>query len=110
MTESASPWSFFSNHAYVLVCLAANPRARLRDVAEDVCVTERTVLRRVTELEAADILKRVKAGRRNSYVINTQARLQHPLDSHWTVGELLTAVAGKLPSPTRAAPAVGKGE
>lgn len=110
MNESGASWNFFSNHAYVLVCLADNPRARLRDVANHVSITERTVLRLVTELEAADILERVKAGRRNRYVINTHARLQHPLDSHWTVGELLTAVAGKLPSPTRAAPAVGKGE
>jgi DNA-binding Lrp family transcriptional regulator len=90
--------------------LADNPRARLRDVADQVSITERTVLRLVTELEAADVLERVKAGRRNRYVINPHARLQHPLDSNWTVGELLSAVAGKLPSPTQAAPAAGIGE
>jgi hypothetical protein len=56
------------------------------------------------------VLERVKAGRRNRYVINPHARLQHPLDSNWTVGELLSAVAGKLPSPTQAAPAAGIGE
>ena len=110
MTDSPSPWSFFSNHAYVLVCLAANPHARLRDVANQVDITERTVLRLVTELEAADVLERVKAGRRNHYIINRHAQLQHTLDSHWTVGDLLTAVAGKLSLPTRAAPAAGIGE
>jgi DNA-binding Lrp family transcriptional regulator len=110
MNKPAAAWNFLSNHAYVLVCLADNPRARLRDVANQVDITERTVLRLVTELEAADVLERVKAGRRNRYIINRHARLQHPLDSHWTVGDLLTAVASKLPSPTGAAPAAGIGE
>jgi DNA-binding MarR family transcriptional regulator len=92
VTENSSGWTFFSNYAHVLVCLADNPQARLRDIADQVGVTERTAMRLVTELEEANILQRLKHGRRNRYVINTDAHLRHPVESHCTVGELLATV------------------
>jgi len=95
MSESGSSWNFFSNYAHVIVCLADNPNARLRDVADHVGITERTALRLVTELEAADILERVKAGRRNHYFINVDVHLRHRLESHCTIGELLVTILGK---------------
>ena len=92
MSESGASWNFFSNYAHVIVCLADNPNARLRDVADHVGITERTALRLVTELEAAEILERVKAGRRNHYFINVDAHLRHRLESHCTIGELLATI------------------
>ena len=92
MSDASAGWNFFSNYAHVLVCLAENPDARLRDVAERVGITERTALRLVTHLEEAGILMREKNGRRNSYVIDTEARLRHPIESHCTVGELLATI------------------
>ena len=92
MGEFDADWPFFSNYAHVLVSLAENHRARLRDVADRVGITERTALRLVTELEAAGILERVKEGRCNSYVINLNAHLRHPLESHCTVGALLATI------------------
>ncbi len=92
MTEETSGWTFFSNYAHVLVCLADNPHARLRDIADQVGVTERTAMRLVTELEEANILQRLKQGRRNRYIINDEAHLRHPIESHCTVGELLATV------------------
>ncbi len=92
MSDRGAGWNFFSNYAHVLVCLAENPDARLRDVAERVDITERTAHRLVTHLEEAGILMRVKEGRRNSYVIDTDARLRHPIESHCTVGELLATI------------------
>jgi DNA-binding MarR family transcriptional regulator len=92
MTDASASWNFFSNYAHVLVCLAENPDARLRDVAERVDITERTAHRLVTHLEEAGILMRLKEGRRNSYVIDTDARLRHPIESHCTVGELLATI------------------
>ena len=89
MSGSGSDWTFFSNYAHVLVCLAQNPHVRLRDVAARVGVTERTALRLVTQLDEADILSRVKEGRRNHYIINTDKHLRHPIEAHCTVGELL---------------------
>jgi DNA-binding MarR family transcriptional regulator len=92
MSDAGADWHFFSNYAHVLVCLAENPGARLRDVAERVGITERTAFRLVTQLEEAGILMRVKEGRRNSYVIDTDERLRHPIESHCTVGELLATI------------------
>ena len=77
-SEAMGEWTFFSNYAHVLVCLAENPQARLRDVADRVGITERTAVRLITQLDEADILKRVKDGRRNSYVIDTSRNLRHP--------------------------------
>lgn len=105
MNESVASWNFFSNYGHVIVCLADNPRARLRDVADHVGITERTAFRLVSELEAADILKRVKAGRRNRYLINLDARLRHRLEFHCTVGELLATVLDESTSLSQPAQA-----
>ena len=83
-------WSFLSNHAHVLVCLARDPDARLRDVAEQVGITERAVHRIVTELEEGGVITRSRSGRRNHYEIDPTAPLRHPLEISRTVGALLS--------------------
>ena len=98
MSEPGADWNFFSSHAHVLVCLADDPLARLRDVAARVGITERTAFRLITELDEADIVTRLKEGRRNRYVINTGAHLRHPIESHRTVGELLTTILNQQES------------
>ncbi len=85
-------WTFFSNYAHVLVCLAENPEARLREVADRVGITERSAQRLITHLDEAWILTRVKHGRRNSYMIDTGVHLRHPIEEHCTVGELLNLI------------------
>jgi DNA-binding MarR family transcriptional regulator len=94
MGKASAEWTFFSNYAHVLVCLAEDPQARLRDVAGRVDITERTTVRLVTQLDEAGILKRVKDGRRNTYVIDTSMNLRHPLESHCTVGAWLATILG----------------
>ena len=86
-------WTFLSNHAHVIVCLAADPDSRIRDVADSVGVTERTVTGIIADLEEAGIVTVGKVGRRNSYRINRRARLRHPLEQHKTVGDLLKAIS-----------------
>jgi predicted transcriptional regulator len=85
-------WTFFSNYAHVLVCLAESPEATLREVADQVGITERSAQRIITHLAEAGILLREKSGRRNTYVIDTGAHLRHPLEEHCTVGELLKTI------------------
>jgi DNA-binding Lrp family transcriptional regulator len=92
---TASPgrhWTFLSNHAHVLVCLALDPDARLRDVALSVGITERAVQKIVSDLEEAGAILRERAGRRNSYRLNLDVPLRHALESHKTVGTLLSLV------------------
>jgi DNA-binding Lrp family transcriptional regulator len=86
-------WTFFSNHGHVLVCLARDHEARLRDVAVKVGITERAVQKIVRDLQDAGFITIRKQGRRNRYQINRRKSLRHLLESHVTVGKLLTLVA-----------------
>ncbi len=88
MSERAS-WTFLSNHGHVLMCLASDPDARLRDIAARVGITERTVFGIVENLQEAGIVVREKVGRRNKYLINRDAHLRHQIESSHTVGELI---------------------
>jgi hypothetical protein len=85
-------WTFLTNHGHVLLCLAAGPERRLRDVAARVGITERAVQRIVAELEAAQYLKRKRKGRRNRYELRPTLHLRHPIEGHRTIGELIDFV------------------
>jgi predicted ArsR family transcriptional regulator len=85
-------WTFLSNHGHVLVCLAQNPDARLRDVAQAVGITERAVQKIVSDLEEAGVVMREREGRRNRYWLHMDRPLRHPIESHRTVGALLAMV------------------
>jgi DNA-binding transcriptional ArsR family regulator len=85
-------WTFLSNHGHVLVCLARDPEARLRDVALSVGITERAVQKIVSDLEDAGVVERLRDGRRNRYRLHPERPLRHPIESHRTVGALLTMV------------------
>jgi len=85
-------WTFLSNHAHVLVCLAADPDSRLRDVAASVGITERAVQKIVGDLVDAGVIERVRTGRRNTYRLHLSVPLRHPLEAHRTVGALLSVV------------------
>lgn len=86
---AGASWTFLTNHARVLLCLADEPDLRLREVAGRIGITERAVQRIVTDLEDAGVITRTREGRRNTYAVNPEARLRHPRDAHRTVGELL---------------------
>lgn len=85
-------WTFLSNYGHVLVSLARDPDARMRDVAEAVGITERAVQLIVAELVAQGYLRKEKVGRRNRYDVLRGAHLRHVLESEVTVGELLDLV------------------
>ncbi|MER6817560.1 winged helix-turn-helix domain-containing protein [Spirillospora sp. NPDC000708] len=72
----AKPWTFLTNHARVLVAAARDPDSRVRDIAEQVGVTERAVQRITTDLESAGYLTRARTGRRTRYAVD----LDQPLD------------------------------
>jgi hypothetical protein len=101
-------WTFLTNHAHVLLCLAAEPDARLRDVADAVGITERAVQHIVADLAAAGVLERTREGRRNRYTLHPEAPLRHPVEAHRQVADLVAlapaaiAAAGDAPPPARA--------
>jgi len=92
VASPASQWTFLTNHAHVLLCIARDPSVRLRDVADAVGITERAAQRIVQELEAEGYLAHERVGRRNSYRLNPGLPLRHPLDREHVVAELLAAL------------------
>jgi len=92
-------WTFLSNHALVLITVAADLDARVRDIARDVGITERAAQRIVSELVEVGALVRERVGRRNHYRIHHGAPLRHPLESHRTVADLLQLSRKGLPRP-----------
>ena len=85
-------WTFLTNHAHVLLCLARDPMLRRRDLAERVGITERAVGSILAELQAANVIAVKRDGRRNSYRVYGRVRLRHPVEAHRTVGDLVSLV------------------
>jgi DNA-binding MarR family transcriptional regulator len=85
----AGSWRFLTNHAHVLLCIARDPRARARDIAEQVGITERATQRILSELIAEGYATRTKLGRRNHYTINPRGHLRHPIFRDLAIGPLL---------------------
>jgi hypothetical protein len=90
MDGDARPrWTFLTNHAQVLVCIARDPGVRLRDIGERVGITERAAHRIVAELAAAGYITSRRNGRRNTYTINAHVPLLDPIAPERNIGELL---------------------
>jgi DNA-binding MarR family transcriptional regulator len=90
--RSARPpgtWVFLTNHAHVLLCVARDPDARARDIAEQVGITERAAQRILADLIVEKYVKRKKVGRRNSYTINPRGHLRHEVFRDLPIGALL---------------------
>ncbi|QQR90050.1 MAG: winged helix-turn-helix transcriptional regulator [Myxococcales bacterium] len=88
MHNDVQHWSFLSNHAHVLICIARDATVRVRDIALTVGITERAVQRILGELEDARVIRREREGRRNHYAIDGRRHLRHKLESNHTVKEL----------------------
>ena len=87
--DKSPGWSFLTSHARVLQAVAADPTIRLRDIAAQTGVTERTAAQIVGELERAGYLTKTRNGRRNHYEIREDLSLRHPNHHHRTLGELI---------------------
>jgi MarR family len=95
MAENTAPgWTFLTNHARVLVCIARDPGVRLREIGERVGITERAAHRIVVELADAGYITRERNGRRNRYTINARFPLPDPIAREQNIGELLAILTG----------------
>jgi hypothetical protein len=83
-------WSFLTNHARVLLCIANDPGVRLREIGDAVGITERAAHRIVTELADAGYISRARVGRRNRYTIQSDLPIPDPLAREQRIGDLLT--------------------
>ena len=85
-------WTFLTNHSHVLLCLAEDSAMRMRDIAQEVGITERAVQRIISDLVVDGYIERVREGRRNTYKINTGMHLRHPIEHDRTIKELIDLI------------------
>jgi hypothetical protein len=94
---ATASWTFLTNHARVLLCIAHDPGVRLRDIAARLDITERGAYGIVTDLAAVGYIVKQKDGRRNRYQIQEHLPLPEPTSRERTVGEILALLAGDDP-------------
>jgi hypothetical protein len=87
-------WGFLTNHARVLLHIAADPGARLRDIAAALGITERAAHGIVTDLAAAGYVVKQKDGRRNRYQVQAHLPLPDPVGPEPAIGDLLAVLMG----------------
>jgi MarR family len=88
-------WTLLTGHGHVLVEIARNPEARIRDISAVVGLTDRSVQAIVTDLEAAGYLTRTRTGRRTKYTVNRESLFRHPAQEGLQVGPLLDLLAAE---------------
>jgi len=86
-------WSFLTNHAQVLLCIARDPGVRLREIGATVGITERAVHRIVAELAGAGYISRQRDGRRPRYTVKSHLPIPDALARGQRVSDLLTILA-----------------
>ena len=86
-------WSFLTNHARAILFIAAQPDARLRDIADALGVTERNAYGIVVDLADAGYVVKEREGRRNRYHVQDHLPLRDRIGRERTIGELLDLLA-----------------
>lgn len=89
-----SGWTFLTNHAHVLLCVASEPEVVMRDVASRVGITERAVQRIIADLEKAGYIQKMRLGRQNRYKVRAKMPLRHAIERHRHVSALIALVLG----------------
>jgi DNA-binding MarR family transcriptional regulator len=89
MSDPGGSWTLLTGHGHVLVEIARDPEARIRDISTAVGLTERTVQAIVADLEAAGYLARTRNGRRTKYTVNRDSLFRHSAQEGLRVGPLL---------------------
>jgi DNA-binding MarR family transcriptional regulator len=93
--EAMKNWSFLTNHAKVLVCIAQDPCIRLREIGDEVGITERAAHRIVTELAEAGYIARERDGRRNQYTVQAHLPLPDSVAREQRIGDLLSILVAQ---------------
>ncbi|HVP05214.1 MAG TPA: hypothetical protein VMT90_06020 [Dehalococcoidia bacterium] len=87
-------WYLVSSHGAVLFYIAVNPDCTIREIADDMSLTQRTVWGLIGDLRRANMLSVRREGRRHHYTVNLEASFKHPtlrdFSLRTVMGELIT--------------------
>ena len=89
INEGEASWTFLTNHAHVLLCLAKSSSMRMKDIAVEVGITERAVQRIIADLISSGCIFCTKDGRCNTYRICMDKNLNHPIEQHKKIADLV---------------------
>jgi len=95
------PFSFLTNHGLTLLCIAEDPRARMRDIAATVGITERAAQRIVSDLVGAGYIDRARDGRRNTYKVRLDHQVRLPNQRDVDLGALMNLLPATASSGSR---------
>ena len=87
--DRGDSWTLLTGHGHVLVEIARDPGARIRDIAAAAGITERTAQVIVADLEAAGYLTRTRTGRRVRYTVNHDSLFRHSAQDGHQIGPFL---------------------
>lgn len=91
----ANRWYLLSTHGLVLLAVARAPRARIRDIAAEVGITDRACQRVLNDLTSSGFLSRRRVRRRNEYTVHVAQPMPHPLTESHTLAHLLHTLGGQ---------------
>jgi DNA-binding MarR family transcriptional regulator len=103
-SEGGGSWTLLTGHGHVLVEIARNPDARIRDISAVAGLTERTTQAIVADLETAGYLTRTRTGRRVRYTVNRDSLFRHSAQEGHRVGPFLDLLAAAEIDTTAAEP------
>lgn len=95
------PFNFLTNHGAVLLCVAEDPRIRMRDIAVDVGITERAAQRVVSDLIDSGYVTRTREGRRNRYTVQLDLPVTLPNQRDVDLSSLLAVLLPDQASDAR---------
>lgn len=76
--SGTNTWSLMETHGIVLFHIAAHPDLTMRQMSEELDLTERRISQVIKDLANADLLHVTRTGRHNTYTINSEASFRHP--------------------------------
>ncbi len=97
-----SHWYLVSSHGSILFYIAVHPECTIREVAEEMSLTQRTVWGLIGDLRRAGMLHVRREGRRHHYTVNLDAPFKHPIVKGLTLRVVLAEVVERYAEPVRA--------
>ncbi len=92
-TPPSPGWTFLTNHSHTIICLLREPDILVRELAIEVGITERAILRILGDLERDGVVVKTREGRRNRYKVNLDTPLRHPLEAGSSLRQLVRGLA-----------------
>jgi biotin operon repressor len=96
LNRTDSEWYHCSSHGTVVMHIAANPHTTIKEIADALRVTERSVWGTIGTLRRSGQIRVVRIGRNHHYHVNMDAPFLHPTITGVTLGNLLRGLTSAL--------------